>query len=178
MADIDVLAIPDKPFRSGVDSQLADADRVTLAELVRAGALRRRLLWHKRLLDFVLRAGVEFNWRLAAPLAAALDDIRDWFGELPALRFYEHHRCHAAAAFFTSPFDRAAVVTIDGRGGPYSTSTWRAEGTRLTRLRTTPHTNSLGFFYIDLTNYLGLGAFGEGKTMGLAPYGKRRRSPA
>jgi carbamoyltransferase len=90
---------------------------------------------------------------------------------LPPIRFYEHHRSHAAVAYFSSPFDRAAIATVDGRGGMFATVTWKAEGSKLTRMKAEPSTNSLGFFYRDTTNYLGLGQFSEGKAMGLASYG-------
>jgi carbamoyltransferase len=62
-------------------------------------------------------------------------------------------------------------VTIDGRGGPLSAATWRGHDADIEVLEEEPYTNSLGWFYRDCTRYAGLGDFGEGKLMGLAPYG-------
>src|SRR5512141_2774712 len=115
MSDIDVLAIPDKPFRTAPDSQMADTDLATIKELVRTGHLRKRALLHKHGLDAVLKLGFKSNLGMASPLAKGLEELRARYGELPPIRFYEHHRAHAAVAYFSSPYDRAAIATIDGR---------------------------------------------------------------
>ena len=91
----------------------------------------------------------------------------------PPIETKEHHRCHAASAFHPTDFSEALVVTVDGRGEYDSTVIWRGDESGLTRLRTYPHPNSLGHFYAVVTEYLGYRAFnGEGKVMGLAPYGE------
>ena len=91
----------------------------------------------------------------------------------PPIETKEHHRCHAASAFHLTDFSEALVVTVDGRGEYDSTVIWRGDESGLTRLRTYPHPNSLGHFYAVVTEYLGYRAFnGEGKVMGLAPYGE------
>ncbi len=91
----------------------------------------------------------------------------------PPIETEEHHRCHAASAFHLTEFSEALVVTVDGRGEYDSTVIWRGDESGLTRLRTYSHPNSLGHFYAVVTEYLGYRAFnGEGKVMGLAPYGK------
>jgi carbamoyltransferase len=84
----------------------------------------------------------------------------------------EHHRSHASAAFYTSPFDRAVVVTIDGVGESETAAVFLGEGNTLTRVRSLRFPHSLGLFYSVFTQYLGFEVNeGEYKVMGLAPYG-------
>lgn len=98
---------------------------------------------------------------------------------LPQIETYSHHRCHAASAFFPSSFEEALVLTIDGRGEYDSTVVWKAHETDLERIRTYEFPNSLGIFYAVITEYLGYHAFnGEGKVMGLAPYGSGNQTIA
>jgi len=83
-----------------------------------------------------------------------------------------HHDAHAASAFFASPFDEAAVLTLD-RGGDFLSTTLRhGQGTSLRQLDAVRNPDSLGEVYSALTWYLGfLPNADEGKVMGLAPYG-------
>ncbi|WP_276256365.1 carbamoyltransferase family protein [Halomontanus rarus] len=84
-----------------------------------------------------------------------------------------HHACHAVSAFHPSTFEEALVLTVDAKGEYDSTVVWHATADGLTRLRTYEHPNSWGLFYAVITNYLGYRMFnGEGKVMGLAPYGE------
>ncbi len=90
-------------------------------------------------------------------------------------RFVEHHPAHAASAAFVSPFDSAAVCTIDGFGDFVSTSWGRLEGSRLTTARRVFFPHSLGLLYLAVTQFLGFPKYGdEFKVMGLAPYGEPR----
>ncbi|SEC16316.1 carbamoyltransferase [Streptomyces sp. 2314.4] len=90
----------------------------------------------------------------------------------------EHHLSHAASAFFPSPFDEAAVVTIDGVGEYTTTSVSLGKGHTLTPLRRQAFPHSLGLFYSAFTHYCGFRVnSGEYKLMGLAPYGTPRFSP-
>jgi carbamoyltransferase len=83
-----------------------------------------------------------------------------------------HHDAHAASAFFPSPFDRAAVLTLDRGGDFLSTTLQVGSGSRLSRLGQVRNPDSLGEVYSALTWYLGFEPNAdEGKTMGLAPYG-------
>jgi len=87
--------------------------------------------------------------------------------------FTEHHESHAASAFFPSPFERAAVLTIDGVGEWATSSYGRGEGNRLDLLAETRFPHSLGLLYSALTYYIGFAVnSGEYKVMGLAPYGR------
>ncbi|HWO25727.1 MAG TPA: carbamoyltransferase N-terminal domain-containing protein [Kofleriaceae bacterium] len=86
-----------------------------------------------------------------------------------------HHRAHAASALFPSPYERAAVLTVDGVGEAVSTSLWRGEGTALTPIGQLEYPHSLGLLYAGLTAYLGFEVNeGEYKVMGLAAYGTPR----
>ena len=96
---------------------------------------------------------------------------------VPPIELRSHHRCHAASAFHPSGFDEALVVTIDAKGEYDSTVVWRGDETGLTRVHTYEHPNSLGLFFAVITEYLGYRMFnGEGKVMGLAPYGEENPS--
>ena len=85
----------------------------------------------------------------------------------------EHHLAHAASAYYTSGTrEKQIIVTIDGSGDSVSAGIWRGEQGKITKLQTFPNAGSLGWFYSNVTEALGWWhGDGEGKTMGLAPYG-------
>ncbi len=88
----------------------------------------------------------------------------------------EHHLAHVASAFFVSPFDEAAVLTLDGFGDFASTMLCHGRGNRLEVLERVLFPHSLGIFYTAVTQWLGFPKYGdEGKVMGLAPYGDPER---
>lgn len=89
------------------------------------------------------------------------------------LVFTDHHESHAASAFFPSPFDSAAILTVDGVG-EWSTATIGAgEGNKLRLLQQLQFPHSLGLLYSAFTYYCGFKVnSGEYKLMGLAPYGR------
>ncbi len=85
----------------------------------------------------------------------------------------EHHRAHMASAFFVSPYDRAAVLSVDGAGDFVTTMWGTGQGNKLTVQDEILFPHSLGIFYTAVTQWLGFPKYGdEGKTMGLAPYGE------
>jgi len=91
---------------------------------------------------------------------------------VPPIETRAHHACHAASAFHPSGFEEALVLTIDAKGEYDSTVVWYGTPDGLERVRTYEHPNSLGIFFAIVTEYLGYRMFdGEGKVMGLAPYG-------
>ena len=97
--------------------------------------------------------------------------------ELPPLLFAEHHQSHAASAFFFSPFERAAVLCLDGVGEWATTSTWRGNGANLEPLWEIDFPHSLGLLYSAFTYFTGFRVnSGEYKLMGLAPYGQPKYS--
>lgn len=84
-----------------------------------------------------------------------------------------HHASHAASAFFPSPFDAAAVVTLDGVGEYETASVSMGEGRRLTRLSAVRLPHSIGLFYSAFTAFLGFAVNeGEYKVMGMAGFGR------
>lgn len=102
-------------------------------------------------------------------LAAVAPDV-DWGARL---LFAEHHQSHAASAFFPSPFDEAAVLTMDGVGEWATTSIAIGKGHQLDILEEIHFPHSLGLLYSAFTYYTGFKVnSGEYKLMGLAPYGR------
>tara|TARA_B100000902_G_scaffold19115_1_gene22962 strand:+ start:19519 stop:21357 length:1839 start_codon:yes stop_codon:yes gene_type:complete len=107
-------------------------------------------------------------------LKSALDENIDW---RERLLFSEHHLSHSASAFYPSPFDRAAVLTLDGVGEWTTTSIAVGSGSELKVLKEIHFPHSLGLLYSAFTYYTGFKVnSGEYKVMGLAPYGEPRYS--
>src|SRR2546423_1008016 len=101
--------------------------------------------------------------------------LRERFGPSDfRFHYLEHHLCHAASAFYTSPFERAAILTVDGAGESTTTMMAAGEGTEIRPLKRIKLPHSLGQFYSAITNFLGFDMFGgdEWKVMGLAAYGE------
>jgi carbamoyltransferase len=89
------------------------------------------------------------------------------------LLFGDHHESHAASAFYPSPFEEAAILTIDGVGEWATSSIGTGKGNELTLLQELRYPNSVGLLYSAFTYYTGFKVnSGEYKVMGLAPYGE------
>ena len=87
--------------------------------------------------------------------------------------FPRHHESHAAAAFFPSPFQEAAVITVDGVGEWTTTSVGYGQGNKVKLIKEIHFPHSLGMLYSAFTYYTGFKVnSGEYKVMGLAPYGE------
>ena len=107
---------------------------------------------------------------LIKELKSTLDKNINW---RERLLFSEHHLSHAASAYFPSPFDRAAVLTLDGVGEWTTTSLAIGNGNELKILKEIHFPHSLGLLYSAFTYYTGFKVnSGEYKVMGLAPYGE------
>ncbi len=92
----------------------------------------------------------------------------------PKLLFPEHHLSHAASAFYPSPFEEAAILTVDGVGEWATTTIGRGKGKDIEILREMRFPHSLGILYSAFTYYCGFKINdGEYKLMGLAPYGRK-----
>jgi len=160
-ADLDFVAFYDKPFLKFerlLETYLAFAPRGF-------GSFRKALpVWIKEKL---------FQKRLlATQLGDALDRDVNWTGKL---LFSEHHVSHAASAFYPSPFEQAAVLTMDGVGEWTTTSLAHGKGISLEVLKEIHFPHSLGLLYSAFTYYTGFKVnSGEYKVMGLAPYGVPR----
>jgi len=113
-----------------------------------------------------------FQKKLLGKRLAAFAPDCDWGRRL---LFAEHHQSHAASAFFASPFEEAAVLTMDGVGEWATTSLAIGRGNSLEMLREIHFPHSLGLLYSAFTYYTGFRVnSGEYKVMGLAPYGEPR----
>ena len=110
--------------------------------------------------------------QLITALKTYLDEETDWNRRL---LFSEHHLSHAASAFFPSPFEKAAVLTLDGVGEWTTSSLAVGSGNKITILKEIHFPHSLGLLYSAFTYYTGFKVnSGEYKVMGLAPYGQPR----
>lgn len=115
---------------------------------------------------YQLRDG--FPHHLQQRFAGAGDLLGKW-------HYVEHHTAHAASAFYPSPFDRAAVLTVDGRGELTTTSYYAGHGNDLLKRGAVEMPHSLGLLYEKITTHLGfLHSSDEYKVMALASYGRPR----
>jgi len=157
-ADLDHVAFYDKPFLKFerlLETYLAFAPRGFRSFRIAIPVWLREKLFLKDLLIRELRK---------------VDASADWFGKL---LFGEHHLSHAASAFYPSPFDEAAVLTLDGVGEWATSSLAIGRGNRLEMQREIHFPHSIGMLYSAFTYYTGFKVnSGEYKVMGLAPYGE------
>lgn len=124
------------------------------------------------------------QWRRAASrsgnsmrIAGVKQDLQQAgvIGSEARLHHVEHHRAHLASAFFVSPFEEAAVVSVDGFGDFTSVMWGMGRGSMLEVRGSVRFPHSLGLFYTAFTQFLGFPSYGdEYKMMGLAAYGKPR----
>ena len=158
--DVDYVAFYDKPFLKFerlLETYLAFAPRGFRSFRRAIPSWLREKLFQKVLLRNELR-------RLSADV--------DWEKRL---LFGEHHQSHAASAFFPSPFDEAAILTLDGVGEWATTSLGIGKGHSLDIVKELHFPHSLGLLYSAFTFYAGFKVnSGEYKVMGLAPYGRPR----
>jgi carbamoyltransferase len=174
--------------RHAVQSCLRHAS-LTLAQLDAVVFYDKPLLKFTRLLETYLAVApggwqtfptVMSNW-----LGEKLDLRKAILAELPELRtncrvlFTGHHQSHAASAFYPSPFDEAAILTIDGVGEWATTTIGHGHGREIKMLKELRFPHSLGLVYSAFTDYCGFRInSGEYKLMGLAPYGEPKFADA
>ncbi len=151
---VDHVCFYDKPVRKFariLETHLAFAPRGLRTFLMAMPVWLREKLWTAREIE---------------------DDLGSYEGEV---LFTEHHQAHAASAFFPSPFDSAAVLTLDGVGEWATASVGVGRGETLELHREIHYPHSLGLLYSAFTYHAGFRVnSGEYKLMGLAPYGKPR----
>ena len=159
--DIDYVVFYDKPFLKFerlLETYLAYAPRGYKSFLTALPIWLKDKLFQKSLIINEIRK--------------ILGNEVDWSSRL---LFSEHHLSHAASAFFPSPFEKAAVLTMDGVGEWTTTSMAQGQGSQLSILREIQFPHSLGLLYSAMTYYTGFKVnSGEYKVMGLAPYGEPR----
>ncbi len=88
------------------------------------------------------------------------------------MEYVDHHLAHAASAFYSSGYEEAAILVIDGNGEDASTSIGYGQNRKIRLDQKIGISHSLGHFYKYATQYIGLGSYDEGKLMGLAAYGE------
>src|SRR5712664_460108 len=157
LADVDYVAFYDKPFLKFerlLETYLTFSPRGFRSFRMALPLWLREKLFLKSLLASELKA---------------LEPKFDWDKRLA---FSEHHLSHAASAFYPSPFQRAAVLTMDGVGEWATTSAGVGNGHELKSQKEINFPHSLGLLYAAFTYYTGFKVnSGEYKVMGLAPYG-------
>ena len=156
---------------------------ITLADLDYVGFYDKPLLKFERILETYLGV-VPRGFRsflMAGPLwmkEKLYQDrmLREALGKYEKTLLYaEHHESHAASAFFPSPFEEAAILTMDGVGEWATTTMGVGRGNEIELLREIRWPDSLGLLYSAFTYYTGFKVnSGEYKVMGLAPYGEPR----
>jgi carbamoyltransferase len=172
----------DPAFPSRAIDYCLRAANLTAGELDFIAFYDKPLTKFERLLEtYLAYAPTGFrSFRLAMPLwlkdkLHMRQTIRKALGSPTRARliFADHHETHAASAFFPSPFEQAAIVTLDGVG-EWSTATFgQGEGNRIRLIDHIAFPHSLGLLYSAFTYYCGFKVnSGEYKLMGLAPYGQ------
>ena len=105
----------------------------------------------------------------------ALKEQDNNFNDIKKINFAEHHLSHAASAFFSSPYDEAVILTLDGVGEWATTTISLGRNNKINILKEIHFPHSLGLLYSAFTYFLGFKVnSGEYKVMGLAPYGEPR----
>jgi len=105
----------------------------------------------------------------------ALKEQDNNFNDIKKINFSEHHLSHAASAFFSSPYDEAVILTLDGVGEWATTTISLGKNNKINILKEIHFPHSLGLMYSAFTYFLGFKVnSGEYKIMGLAPYGEPR----
>lgn len=154
---------------------LEELDYVAVSRDPKANVYRK--LWHvirHRVKWSAIRNRVANAKKVSSIRSELLEALGESPGALNAeIHDIEHHRSHLASAFFASPFNKAAILSIDGFGDFSSTMLGVGEGNQLEVLDSVIYPHSIGIFYTAFTQYLGFPHYGdEYKVMGLAPYGK------
>jgi carbamoyltransferase len=175
---IDAVVFYDKPllkFERLLETYLATAPRGFLSFLRAMPIWLKEKLYLKSVLRTELRKLIHLQ-RAEDNNSLYHDEVhKEKKPKVPQLLFCEHHESHAAAAYFPSPFDDAAVLCLDGVGEWATSSAWRGVSGELTPLFEIHFPHSLGLLYSAFTQYCGFKVnSGEYKLMGLAPYGEPR----
>ncbi|HEV8149628.1 MAG TPA: carbamoyltransferase [Gemmatimonadales bacterium] len=153
---------------------------ITVAELTCAAFYDKPLLKFERILETYLGVAPRGfkSFLLAGPLwikdKLYIDrQLREALGYDGQILYAEHHASHAASAFYPSPFEEAAILTMDGVGEWATASIGIGRGAEVSLLRELHWPDSLGLLYSAFTYYAGFKVnSGEYKVMGLAPYGE------
>ncbi|MCC6861932.1 MAG: hypothetical protein IT158_25395 [Bryobacterales bacterium] len=172
LADVDHIAYSYDPYLL-LNGRGGDAIALPLEPSRHPAAGEWESPWDPLFLSSIVNAPRHLAGGFPHHLQQRFQGIR-WNGPF-RWHFVNHHLAHAASAFHASPFPRAAVLTLDGRGEKATTTYSRGEGTRLHPLGEVHMPHSLGMLYEKVTEHLGfLHSSDEYKVMALAAYGRRR----
>lgn len=154
---------------------ISDVDHITIGRNPSAHLGKKILSSLKKLANFQFIKDRVSNIKkvtsLKSEIAAGLGVSESSFRA--EIKHIEHHRSHLASAFFVSPFDEAAILSIDGFGDFSSTMIAIGRGNKIEVLDSVTYPHSLGIFYTAFTQFLGFPWYGdEYKVMGLSPYGE------
>ncbi len=170
----------DQNFPTSAIAWCLDEAGISVGDLDAVAFYDKPFLKFERILETYLAyapAGIRSAWKaLPVWIKQKLwisEHIRSELGFEGELLFPEHHESHAASAFFPSPFDEAAILTMDGVGEWATSSVGHGSGSRITLHKELHFPHSLGLLYSAFTYFTGFRVnSGEYKVMGLAPYGE------
>lgn len=176
LQDLDAIIFYDKPllkFERLLETYLAHSPRGFLSFLKAMPIWLKEKLYLKTVLRNEFRQIIYHQRSVKENSSIESQQQLDKRPKLPKLLFSEHHQSHAASAFYASPFDKAAVLCLDGVGEWATSSLWIGKDAKLTPLAEIQFPHSLGLLYSAFTYYCGFRVnTGEYKLMGLAPYGE------
>jgi carbamoyltransferase len=164
---------PTEALRYVVSASDASPNDITMLAIPRNPWARFfRKAWH----GLKMPANAASRLKARGAYATIENTIADALGrqrEPVSVHWVEHHKAHLASSFFVSPFDEAALLSVDGLGDFASTMWGVGRGNRIETLGAVAFPHSLGLAYTALTQYLGFPKYGdEYKVMGLASYGE------
>lgn len=170
---------PKKAIRFCLDQagiSIHDVDHVAIymkPGLIAKCGLRHALRHPRQGLPYAM--GLGYSWLRHSRIVKYLDHEFDahFSNGRGKVSYVEHHIAHAASAFFSSPYDEAAILSVDGAGEIDCTVLAEGRGREIRKLKAIPFPHSLGMFYSSMTKYLGFQPDNdEYKVMGLSSYGK------
>ena len=152
--ELDAVVYYDNPFMTAnrfiSNLQYCGEDNFDLLDLSLEKLIRNKLWIHEELRSFLLELGINNK-----------------------LYVVEHHISHSASAFYPSPYNNAAIITIDGVGEWATTTIGYGQGNKINIIKQINYPNSIGLLYSAFTYFCGFKVnSGDYKLMGLAPYGK------
>lgn len=158
--------------------ELDDVDHITIGRDPKAKMKNKMLYVLKNPIKST--ALVKDRWENREKITSMAEEFEQAFG-IPKeeiekkFRHIEHHRAHLASAFFASPYEESAIISIDGSGDFTTTMIAHGKGNKIEVLDSIDFPVSLGFIYTAFTHFLGFPHYGdEYKVMGLAPYGEAK----
>ncbi len=173
LADVDHFAYSYDPYLRLKKKSAGTALKLPLEPSIRPVDPEWESAWDPLFLSYIVNAprhlvgGFPHHLSLRFRETKAIDPSR-W-------HFVDHHLCHAASAFFVSPFEEAAILTIDGRGEKATTTYGLGRGNRIEPLGQVVMPHSLGLLYEQVTSHLGfLHSSDEYKVMALVSFGRPR----